>query len=107
MNEEAIADKVFFELKNLLTPESLAKVILLLSEKEGLEKNKAVVTLASPPSPELEKEVTSEAKKLFGHDAIIEYSIDPRIVGGFILEGQGRYYDHSLNKRINNLFKNE
>lgn len=107
MNEEVIADKVFFELKNLLTPESLAKVISLLFEKERLQKNKVVVILAGSPSLELEKEVTSEAKKLFGHDAIIEYSVNPQIVGGFILEGRGRYYDYSLNKRINNLFKNE
>jgi len=105
MNEEKIADKVFSQLQKLVPPESLEKVVLLLTQKLSREKTKVVVTLASPPSEALMIKVGDVVEKTYGPDAVIEYRINPQIVGGLILEGQGKFYDHSVGNRINGLFK--
>lgn len=107
MNEENIAEKLLVELRKLVPAESLEKVVAIISDKLKSEKSRVVVTLANRPSEELRLKVEREAGKLFGLKTIFEYRVSPEIVGGFILEGQGRYYDYSLGNRINKLLKNE
>jgi len=105
--EEQLAERIYGQLKESLPEGSLGRVISLLFRKAEKEKKKVVVSLAAPPSPDLERAIDTKVKELFGGDAAPIYKIKPDILGGFILEGQGQYYNYSLDKRIDNLLKNE
>lgn len=104
MNENLLADKVYGHLQKLLSGASLEKVVSLLTQKVEREKGKVVVTLSQTPSDDLKNEVGHKVEEIFGPRSTVEYRIKPQIVGGFILEGQGKRYDYSLEKRIESLF---
>jgi|GEM_PF-4619417 F0F1-type ATP synthase delta subunit len=106
MNEENIADKVFDLLRRFVPAESLEKVIKIVLERVSKEKNKVRVTLASTPSEDLTQEIEKEVTKIFGPHVVTEFCINSEIIGGFILEGCGKYYDYSVGSRINKLFGN-
>lgn len=107
VKEEHLAERIYEELKGLVPGDRLEEVIFLMSQKAEREKKKAVVTLARSPSPSLKKFIEEKVVELFGRDLTLDYKIKPEIVGGFTLEANGKYYDYSLDSRINSLFKYE
>ncbi len=107
LNEEQLAERIYEELKGLVPEGSLERVIFLMAQKAEREKKKAVVTLAKQPSPSLKKFIEDKVVELFGRDLTLDYKIKPEIVGGFTLEACGKYYDYSLDSRINSLLKYE
>lgn len=104
MNEAQIADKVYGQLQKLLAAQSLEKVVSLLSQKVASQKGIVRVTLCQSPSADLKREVSQKIEEIFGATSTVEYLVNPQIVGGFILEGGGKRYDYSLEKRIESLF---
>lgn len=104
MKEDVVADKIYKHLQKLLPEGGLEKVVSLLGQKVAGDKAKVLVTLTQMPSDDLRTEVQKKVEEVFGSESTVEYRSDPGIVGGFILEGNGRRYDYSLEKRIESLF---
>ena len=107
IKEEQLAERIYEELKGLVPEGSLERAVLLMAQKAEREKKKAVVTLAKHPSPSLKKFIEEKVVELFGRDLALDFRIKPGIVAGFTLEAGGKYYDYSLDSRINSLFKHE
>ena len=61
---------------------------------------RAVVTTATPLTPELEKEVAAALAAATSKTVVIESKVDPLIIGGVIAEVEGRVIDASLRSRM-------
>ncbi|MCK0130561.1 ATP synthase F1 subunit delta [Flavobacteriaceae bacterium F08102] len=63
----------------------------------------AQVTSAIPLSDELKDKILAKLKDLVGKEVSIENTIDPSIIGGFILRIGDQQYDASITGKMNNL----
>ena len=54
------------------------------------------LTTAYEPSPDEIAEMSEKIKSFFGHEILVERSIDTSILGGFTIEGDGKLIDMSV-----------
>ena len=66
-------------------------------------KDIAKVTTAVPLTKELEEKVLSKVVELTGNTTSIENTVDPAIIGGFILRVGDMQYDASISNNLNEL----
>ncbi len=66
-------------------------------------KDVAKVTTAVPLTKELEEKVLSKVVELTGNKTSIENTVDPAIIGGFILRVGDMQYDASISNNLNEL----
>jgi len=84
-----------------LLPEVSKQYTLLYDEHKGSQI--AEVTTAIPLTDDLEEKVLAKVKELTGKKVSLENSIDPTIIGGFILRVGDRQFDASILGKMNNL----
>jgi len=93
----------FFELlinKNRITlMSSVAEELQEISDQIKGFMRVALTTAFEPSVTELE-ELSERISKYFGRKAIVERNINPEILGGFILEGDGKLIDMSVRGQI-------
>ena len=77
------------------------KYTVLFDKLKGIEVAK--VTTAIPLTEALNKQVLSKVKEITGKDATIENSINPDIIGGFILRIGDVQYDSSVANKLQGL----
>jgi len=77
------------------------KYTILFDALKGIEV--AQVTTAIPLTEALNKQVLSKVKEITGKDATIENSINPDIIGGFILRIGDVQYDASIANKLQGL----
>lgn len=65
----------------------------------------AKVTLAFEPNDEFVAKLSSEITGIVGKKVIIDISVEPKIVGGLLLEYQGHYRDYSLRSKVDEFVK--
>ena len=84
------------------------KLHLFLSDIEThIEKLKPLaITIAFEPSLSSIEKVYSFIKKELSSEYVVEFSIDPAILGGAIFSINGRYKDYSLKKKLDTYFQN-
>ena len=70
---------------------------------EHNKKNVARVTTAVALTPQLEKKILAKVQELTGNEVKLENTIDPSIVGGFILRVGDMQYDASVAGKLRNL----
>ena len=70
----------------------------LFDQLNGVEV--AIVTTASPMSPELEAKVMAKIKEFSDKTITIESIVDPSIIGGFILRIGDKQYNASVANRL-------
>tara|TARA_R110001583_G_scaffold103863_3_gene251143 strand:+ start:29914 stop:30471 length:558 start_codon:yes stop_codon:yes gene_type:complete len=88
--------------KRLSILSDVAKKYTVLYDKlKGIEVAK--VTTAIPLTEALNKQVLSKVKEITGKDATIENSINPDIIGGFILRIGDVQYDASIANKLQGL----
>lgn len=56
--------------------------------------------LAVSPSPVGGERLSRLTRALFGAETVLAVEIDPRLLGGAVLVVDGRYFDHSLRRRL-------
>ncbi len=66
-------------------------------------KQVAYVTTATELSTALNKQVLAKVKELTGKEALLEASVDPAIIGGFILRVGDVQYDASIANKLSEL----
>ncbi|MBT4485403.1 MAG: ATP synthase F1 subunit delta [Candidatus Latescibacteria bacterium] len=64
------------------------------------------LTTAYEPSVSELEEIAEKLSQYFGKKAVVERSIDPGIVGGFKLEGEGKLIDMSIKGQIRKIISN-
>ncbi len=74
------------------------KYIVIFDELKGIEVAK--VTTAVPLTEALNKQVLAKVKEITGKEATIENTIDPEILGGFILRIGDVQYDASISNKL-------
>ena len=84
-----------------LLPEVSKQYTLLYDEHKGSQI--AEVTTAIPLTDDLEEKVLAKVKELTGKKVSLENSIDPTIIGGFILRVGDKQFDASILGKMNNL----
>jgi len=88
--------------KRLSILNDLAKKYTVLFDKlKGIEV--AIVTTAVPLTEALNKQVLSKVKEITGKEATIENTINPDIIGGFILRIGDVQYDASIANKLQGL----
>jgi len=95
---------VLAENKRMNLLEAIAKKYTLLYNQSN-NKQVAKVTTVIPLTKELEEKVIAKIIALTGNKATIENSIDPSILGGFILRIGDMQYDASISNHFNKLRK--
>ena len=90
---------VLIENKSLIDFGTVATQFIILYDA-AMGKQKAVVTTAIPLTAELNTQVLAKVKELTGKEAILENSINPDIVGGFILRIGDIQYDASIANKL-------
>lgn len=78
---------------------------------EGLQKRlekmgSVKLTLAFEPSKEITDEIHEWIKKNLAKDTLIETEVNKNILGGAIISFNGHFVDRSLDKSLNEYFKN-
>ena len=63
----------------------------------------ARVTTAIPLTKELEQKVLEKVKEITGKNVTLDNTIDPTIIGGFILRVGDKQFDASISGKMNNL----
>lgn len=61
---------------------------------------RVTVTTAYEPSPDDLDEMSEKIGQFFGREVIVERRIDPSIIGGFMIEGEGKLIDMSVMGQI-------
>lgn len=61
---------------------------------------KITLRLAFEPSYDLLRNISMWFESVYGEKHIVEYSLNPEIVGGVVIENDGKYLDYSLKKVI-------
>jgi|FLOH01.1.fsa_nt_gi F-type H+-transporting ATPase subunit delta len=77
------------------------KYTILFDKLKGIEI--AIVTTAVPLTEALNKQVLSKVKEITGKEATIENTINPDIIGGFILRIGDVQYDASIANKLQGL----
>lgn len=87
-------------------PSSVEVSTLLQTIKEAIEHMKAVsVTVAIEPPKNTILRLSEWVKKTYGDQMLMEFTIDPHIIGGAIIIHNGNYLDLSLKKKLHSLFE--
>lgn len=74
--------------------------------KASCEKMKSVsVTVAIDPPKNTISRLSEWIKKTYGTDTLMEFTIDPGIIGGAVIIYGGTYLDLSLRKKLNAVFE--
>ena len=73
----------------------------MVAQKKGTQLAK--LTSSQPLTPEQLKEIKSNLKKTLGRQVDVETSVDPDLLGGFILRVGSRLYDSSLKTKLEDL----
>jgi F-type H+-transporting ATPase subunit delta len=99
-------------------PEHLLRFLLVVVEKrrQGLipmiadeyrdlvdalrGRTRAEITLATQPSPELQRELVATLERRLGRDVLPTFRVDPAIVGGTILRVGDQILDGSVRRRL-------
>ncbi len=63
----------------------------------------AKVTTAIPLTKDLEQKVLAKVKEITGKNVTLKNTIDPSIIGGFILRVGDKQFDASISGKMNNL----
>ncbi len=63
----------------------------------------AKVITAVPLTKELEQKILAKVKEITGKNVTLENTIDPTIIGGFILRVGDKQFDASISGKMNNL----
>ena len=74
---------------------------VMVAQKKGTQLAK--LTSAQPLTPAQLKEIKSNLKKTLGRQVDVETSVDPDLLGGFILRVGSRLYDSSLKTKLEDL----
>lgn len=61
------------------------------------------LTLVFEPTSAVAEKISGSVRKLFDPNLIVDFAIDRSIVGGAIIEYQGKYFDSSLAKKLQNI----
>ena len=64
------------------------------------------LTLAVDPTQEIIKKIASFIKSGLNKNALLKITVDPKILGGMILESNGLYRDYTLHTKLLDVFKN-
>jgi len=102
-------DKTSLDLINLLVenkrlpllPEVAKQYTLLYEQHKGSQV--AEVITAIPLTGNLEEKVLAKVEEITGKKVTIENSVDPSIIGGFILRVGDKQFDASILGKMNNL----
>lgn len=78
---------------------SVAEELKEISDRMNGRVRVKLTTAYEPSIPEL-KEISERVNKFFGRKAVIERVIDNSILGGFIIEGDGKLIDMSIKGQI-------
>ncbi len=92
------------ENKRMEMLEAIATQYTILFD-ESNAKQVAKVTTAVPLTKELEEKILAKIVSLTGNTASIENSVDPSVIGGFILRIGDLQYDASISNHFNELRK--
>jgi len=63
----------------------------------------AMVTTAIPLTKDLEQKILAKVKEITGKNVTLKNTIDPSIIGGFILRVGDKQFDASISGKMNNL----
>jgi F-type H+-transporting ATPase subunit delta len=74
---------------------------VMVAQKKGTQLAK--LTSSQPLTPAQLKEIKSNLKKTLGRQVDVETSVDPDLLGGFILRVGSRLYDSSLKTKLEDL----
>jgi len=102
-------DKTSLDLINLLVenkrlpllPEAAKQYTILYNQHKGSQV--AEVITAIPLTGNLEEKVLAKVEEITGKKVTIENSVDPSIIGGFILRVGDKQFDASILGKMNNL----
>lgn len=102
---ENLEQKVSEQLKEILGQQDLSsreqRKKFLSQLKERLQELPQVrITIAFVPSDSFLKEISQWLENEIGDKVIIDLTVNHKIVGGAIIEYQGRYLNLALNKKI-------
>lgn len=84
-----------------LLPDVAQKYIILNEALKG--QNLALVTTAVPLTPELEAKILAKVTEITGNKVALKNTIDPSIVGGFVLRVGDLQYDASIANKLNGI----
>jgi len=84
-----------------ILPEVASQYIALFDEMNGVETAK--VTTAFPITPELEAKVLAKIKEFSNKTITMENTVDPSILGGFVLRIGDKQYNASIANRLREL----
>ena len=65
----------------------------------------ATVTLAFEPNLAQVRRILQSITQSYGKAAVLQIVIDPSIVGGMVLEWEGKYHDYSIKKKVKKYFE--
>jgi F0F1-type ATP synthase delta subunit len=86
---------------------SNSKEIILAEIKKRLSSIKFVnLTLSFAPSQDMIERISNWLGKSVPQNIALDIKIDPEIVGGAVIEFDGKYFDYSLKNKLDNILKN-
>ncbi|AQQ09088.1 F-type ATPase subunit delta [Sedimentisphaera cyanobacteriorum] len=83
-----------------LLPDILKAFEVLEAESRGVEFVK--VTLASEPSEETREHIEKRLREVTGKETRFEYHFNPDLIGGVVIEHNGKVVDNSVRSNLNN-----
>lgn len=84
------------------SPESIQKFLRSLQDQiKALPEVR--VRLAINPTDDLLRAIAKSFDTFTGGKVVLSYSVDPLLLGGVVIEWNGRYLDYSLKKRLSEL----
>ncbi len=63
------------------------------------------LNMAFEPSYELTQKIAGICKNELGDNTLLEFKIDPRILGGALISFKGQYFDYSLKTKLDHFLK--
>ncbi len=62
--------------------------------------------MAFEPTHDFKQSIFEDLEGIYGTNLVVTMKVNPRILGGLIVEYQGRYCDYSIQNKVNEFFKN-
>ena len=88
-----------------ITREIISEKLLRLKKALG-ELSVMTLTLAFDPAESTINKLTSYVRKNLEEKIILEFKLEPNILGGTILEFKGLYRDYTLRTKLDDVFNN-
>ncbi|ARN56135.1 ATP synthase F1 subunit delta [Sedimentisphaera salicampi] len=82
-----------------LLPEIIKAFEVLEAKSRGVEFVK--LTLASEPSEDIREHIEKRLKEAIGKETRFEYQFDPDLIGGVVIEHNGKVVDNSVRNNLN------